>query len=177
MTMRYEFRVILDGDKAVIKHLDGSDVSELESASVLEMLIDMYGSKLFLYVAEGKTYDRWGQHKIGVTSNPSRREGELKTYEGHLVLVPEKRVWKFEHRLHQFFDDWRVDGEWFRFDDELGKQYLEKLLSLKSEADIKKLLYIGALWNPPTKLLRWSDESWPRGTIMRPDRSGIEPKE
>lgn len=105
----------------------------------------------FIYVLKsGKHY------KIGITKDVKKRMGELKTGDPikHLFVCSSffENAGKFEKRLHEAFNDYRGQGEWFK----LPAEKLEELINILENGDfMDKVLPLDNVvyYHPGTRVL------------------------
>lgn len=139
--MEREYRLVINEDDEVeIFQMDGTAPHYLDVCRLQDMIAESYEPRMYIYIADSCSYDRWEQFKIGVTNDPNRRERELSVVMDHWIPVPAKRAFKLEREIHAFLRAWRVDGEWFKFDDDLGKELKAEFQTLKNARGIVKFM-------------------------------------
>jgi hypothetical protein len=116
-------------------------------------------SNRFIYVLKSRKY-----YKIGIAKDVEKRMRELQTGDPikHLFVCSSffEDAPKFEKRLHEAFDEYRVEGEWF----ELPPEKLEELIEiLESKNFIEQVLPLNNVvyYSPGTRVL-WRNQP---GTI------------
>lgn len=76
-----------------------------------------------------------GKYKIGVSANVSRRCKQLdnRPFPVNVIATSPfiENAYRFEEDLHQIYNNFRIDGEWFNF----SKQQIEKITTIIGEAD------------------------------------------
>ena len=71
--------------------------------------------KSVYFIQEGKK----GNVKIGISANPFRRKGEMQSGNSeklNMVLIIENANQDLERKLHNFFREYNLRGEWFEND-------------------------------------------------------------
>lgn len=106
--------------KSSAKPLDDKPQKRLEPPN-----LEQYAGQDFIYFIRAKAL---GFIKIGYSSNVAKRIKSLDTGSPDTLelikVIPGGQ--EMEHKIHQFFDDIRVKGEWFQPDSKL-LNYIEKL--------------------------------------------------
>lgn len=114
-----EVRMIIDGDDNIkFTNLDGSPLSGfLEMGRVSRAISQSVLGKFYIYVGLGLWGETEGLYKIGVSRNPDRRTSQLDADLIQSIECSRHEVWEREKSLHRHFKQYRVKGEWFKFDD------------------------------------------------------------
>lgn len=135
---KLEYRVLVDDEEDSLEIVDseGNSLDRFELMLLYNKIISRYEHKLAIYIADGVADPHGNDTKIGVSNNPGRRGKEVKAHPMNWVTCSIRTAWKLERALQQKLRFWRVEGEWFRFDDDFGKACYERLIKMQTEQEL-----------------------------------------
>lgn len=147
-----EYKLIIDGHRCELRHLDGSEIDFRERMATEIVIRETYQPRSYIYLLSGCSLPGYeGLYKIGVSKHVHHRARSLSAWPIHWVSCGIDWVWKLEKALHEAAKKWRVKGEWFDLrTDEKAHQFYKRFLECRTEGPLIELAYEYAGW-------MWSD--------------------